>query len=171
MLLQELSWNAHKKDHITPILRQLHWLPIQKRICHKIISATYQSVHDNTPLYLSDLLQNTTLLAFSDQHLDLCLMFPGPGIPRQSSMASKPSDMSLPPSGMSSPRASRRRTLLSLSDLCWKPISLPRDVSQCNCVRAPALVCVLSEVDVAIITVCVCVCVCVCDSFFCYHYL
>ena len=105
--------------------------------------------------------KNTTLLAFSDQHLDLCLMFPGPGIPRQSSMASKPSDMSLPPSGMSSPRASRRRTLLSLSDLCWKPISLPRDVSQCNCVRAPALVCVLSEVDVAIITVCVCVCVCV----------
>ena len=46
-----------KKDHITPILRQLHWLPIQKRICHKIISATYRSVHDNTPLYLSDLLE------------------------------------------------------------------------------------------------------------------
>ena len=40
-----------KRDHITPILRQLHWLPIQKRICHKIISATYRSV------YLSDFLQ------------------------------------------------------------------------------------------------------------------
>jgi len=40
-----------KTDHITPILRQLHWLPIQKRICHKIISATYRSV------YLSDFLQ------------------------------------------------------------------------------------------------------------------
>ena len=46
-----------KTDHITPILRQLHWLPIQKRIRHKILSATYRSVHDNTPLYLSDLLQ------------------------------------------------------------------------------------------------------------------
>ena len=44
-------------DHITPILRQLHWFPIQKRICHKILSATYRSVPDNTPLYLSDLLQ------------------------------------------------------------------------------------------------------------------
>ena len=44
-------------DHITPILRQLHWLPIQKRIRHKILSATYRSVHDNTLLYLSDLLQ------------------------------------------------------------------------------------------------------------------
>ena len=46
-----------KTDHITPILRQLHWLPIQKLIHHKILSATYRSVHDNTPLYLSDLLQ------------------------------------------------------------------------------------------------------------------
>ena len=46
-----------KTDHITPILRQLHWLPIQKRIHHKILAATYRSVHDNTPLYLSDLLQ------------------------------------------------------------------------------------------------------------------
>ena len=130
-----------KTDHITPILRQLHWLPIQKRIRHKILSATYWSVHDNTPLYLS-ISKNTTLLAFSDQHLDLSLMFPGPGIPRQSGTASEPSDMSLPPSGMSSPRASRRRTPFSLSDLRWKPISLPRDDSQCDCVRAPALVCV-----------------------------
>ena len=39
--------------------------------------------------------KNTTLLAFSDQHLDLSLMFPGPGIPRQSGTASEPSDMSL----------------------------------------------------------------------------
>ena len=61
--------------------------------------------------------KNTTLLAFSDQHLDLSLMFPGPGIPRQSGTASEPSDMSLPPSGMSFPRASRRRTPFSLSDL------------------------------------------------------
>ena len=61
--------------------------------------------------------KNTTLLAFSDQHLDLSLMFPGPGIPRQSGTASEPSDMSLPPSGMSSPRASRRRTPFSFSDL------------------------------------------------------
>ena len=70
----------------------------------------------------------------------------------------------LPPSGMSSPRASMKRTPFSLSDLCWKPISLPRDDSQCNCVHAFALVRVLSEADVAIITPCVCVCVCVCAS-------
>ena len=164
-----MQQQQQKTDHITPILRQLHWLPIQKRICHKILSATYRSVHDNPPpppppptsLIFS---KNTTLLAFSDQHLDLSLMFPGPGIPRQSGTASEPSDMSHPPSGMSSPRASRR-TPFSLSDLRWKPISLPRDDSQCDSIRAPAMVCVLSEDDVAIITVCVYVYVCVCFFF------
>ena len=79
-------------------------------------SATYRSVHDNTPS-TSLISKNTTLLAFSDQHLDLSLMFPGPGIPKQSGTASEPSDMSLPPSGMSSSRASRRRTPFSFSDL------------------------------------------------------
>ena len=112
-----MKCNNKKTDHITPILRQLHWLPIQKRIRHKILSATYRSVHDNTPPTSLIFSKNTTLLAFSDQHLDLSLMFPGPGIPRQSGTASEPSDMSLPPSGMSSPRASRRRTPFSLSDL------------------------------------------------------
>ena len=34
---------------------------------------------------------------------------------------------------------------------------LPRDDSQCDRVRALALVCVLSEIDVATITLCVCV--------------
>ena len=86
-------------NHVTPILRQLHWLPIRK-----------------TPLSTSLIFSiYTPLLAFSYQHLDLSLMFPGPGIPRQSVTASEPSDMSLPPSGMSSPRASRRRTPFSLS--------------------------------------------------------
>ena len=106
-----------KADHITPILRQLRWLPIQKRIRHKILSATYRSVQDNTPSTSLIFSKNTTLLAFSDQHLDLSLMFPGPGIPRQSGSASEPSGVSLPPSGKSSSRASRRRTPLGLSDL------------------------------------------------------
>ena len=60
---------------------------------------------------------NATLLAFSDQHLDLSLMFPGLGTPSQSGTTSEPSGMSLPPSGMSSPRALKRRTPFSLSDL------------------------------------------------------
>ena len=33
--------------------------------------------------------KNTTFFAFSDQHLDLSLIFPGPGIPRQSGTAAR----------------------------------------------------------------------------------
>ena len=47
---------CRKTDHITPILRQLHWLPAHDRIHHKLLSATYLSVHGNAPLYLSELL-------------------------------------------------------------------------------------------------------------------
>ena len=32
------------------LLRQLHWLPIQKQIFYKILSATHGSVQENTPL-------------------------------------------------------------------------------------------------------------------------
>ena len=103
-----------KTDRITPILRELHWLPVQERSQHKLLSTTYQSVHGNTPLYLSnhrpdmtfavdwalktnDLstslmsLISTCLVSLSDQRLDLSLMFPGPAIVRQSDTASKPS--------------------------------------------------------------------------------
>ena len=75
-----------RTDHITSILRQLHRLPIQKRICHKIMSATGQFMivtPPPPPTYLIFSI-DTSLLAFSDQHLDLSMMFPGPGIPRQS---------------------------------------------------------------------------------------
>ena len=68
-----------KTDHITPILRQLHWLPIQKWICHKILSATYQSVHDNTPLYLSDLLQKHNPSRPLRSASRFSLMFPAQG--------------------------------------------------------------------------------------------
>ena len=160
MLLQELSWNAKKQITSLPFLGSFIGFLSRNGSATKF-SLPLTGQFMITPPSTSLISKNTTLLAFSDQHLDLSLMFPGPGIPRQSGTASEPSDMSLPPSGMSSPRASRRRTPFSLSDLCWKPISLPRDDSQCDCVCAPALVCVLSEVDVAIITLCVCVCVCV----------
>ena len=45
-----------KTDGIIPILRQLHWLPVHDCISHKVISATYLSVHGNGHLYLSEFL-------------------------------------------------------------------------------------------------------------------
>ena len=44
------------REHITPILRQLHWLPIKKRIQFKILLITYKALNNLAPSYLTDLL-------------------------------------------------------------------------------------------------------------------
>ncbi|KAK5918988.1 hypothetical protein CgunFtcFv8_022921 [Champsocephalus gunnari] len=43
-------------NHITPVLQQLHWLPVKSRIVFKILLLAFKAIHNLTPLYLSDLL-------------------------------------------------------------------------------------------------------------------
>ena len=43
--------------HITPILQNLHWLPVNMRIAYKINLLTYKSNTGLAPSYISDLLQ------------------------------------------------------------------------------------------------------------------
>ena len=45
-----------RRDHITPILRELHWLPIQKRIDFKVLNLTYKALHGEAPAYLQQLI-------------------------------------------------------------------------------------------------------------------
>ncbi|KAM4521909.1 uncharacterized protein PAE49_001834 [Odontesthes bonariensis] len=47
-------------DHITPVLIQLHWLPVQYRIHYKNLLLTYKALHNLAPTYLSDLLHQHT---------------------------------------------------------------------------------------------------------------
>lgn len=46
-----------KSCHITPILIDLHWLPIQYRIQYKILLLVYKCIHGESPVYLSSLVQ------------------------------------------------------------------------------------------------------------------
>ena len=41
-------------EHITPALRQLHWLPIRKRVDFKISTLVYRSLAGTAPVYLAD---------------------------------------------------------------------------------------------------------------------
>ena len=45
-----------KRAHITPVLRDLHWLPVVKRCQFKILVFTYKSLKIEAPSYISDLL-------------------------------------------------------------------------------------------------------------------
>jgi exonuclease III len=49
-----------KVDHITPILIQLHWLPIKYRIQYKLLLLTYKALHGQAPAYLQELLTITS---------------------------------------------------------------------------------------------------------------
>lgn len=48
------------RDHITPVLRELHWLPVSKRIEYKLLSLSYQSINKSGPEYLSELIPEYT---------------------------------------------------------------------------------------------------------------
>ena len=41
-------------EHITPILRQLHWLPVRRRVEFKMASLVYQVLSSKVPGYLAD---------------------------------------------------------------------------------------------------------------------
>ena len=51
-----LVTGARKYDHITPVLQQLHWLPIKARIIFKICLIVYKCLHGLAPAYLSDVI-------------------------------------------------------------------------------------------------------------------
>jgi hypothetical protein len=46
-----------KSDHITLVLNDLHWLPVQKRIEHKVLSLVFSCIKGCAPACLKELLQ------------------------------------------------------------------------------------------------------------------
>ena len=49
-----------KFDHITLILKDLHWLPTEERIQFKVLTMTYKALNGLAPKYLMDLLKPYT---------------------------------------------------------------------------------------------------------------
>ena len=47
---------SRKYDHITPLLKQLHWLPVTQRIKYKILLLTFKALNDQSPLYITDMI-------------------------------------------------------------------------------------------------------------------
>ena len=52
-----LFTRTSRRSHITPVLKDLHWLPIQYRIQFKILVITYKAAQGQSPLYVRNLLQ------------------------------------------------------------------------------------------------------------------
>ena len=58
-----------KYEHITPMLQELHWLPVEYRIIFKINLLTFKCLHNAVPSYLLERLETykpaTSLCSFS----------------------------------------------------------------------------------------------------------
>ena len=65
-----------RHNHITPVLRDLHWLRIHDRIIFKILLLTHTAVNNTAPEYLCDLIRlnvkSTTIRTRAS--FDLCLL-------------------------------------------------------------------------------------------------
>ena len=48
---------SRKSCHITPILKELHWLPVSQRIVFKLMLIVHKSVNNIAPIYISELLK------------------------------------------------------------------------------------------------------------------
>ena len=47
---------TRRSDHVTPIFRELHWLPVEMRIDHKILSLVYSCMNGKAPNSLQELI-------------------------------------------------------------------------------------------------------------------
>ena len=107
-----------KSDHITPVLRSLHWLPVSHRIQFKVLTLAYKVKHGLAPKYISELLipkkQPTTrvLRSSSTAHLE----FNSGPIPR-TRYGIDPSQSPLPLFGTISP-------FISVPHLHWTHLKL-----------------------------------------------
>ena len=70
--LQSVQNTTKKFDHITPVLIQLHWLPVHFRILFKVLLLVYNALNGMAPLYITELLSYRTCsrtLCSTDQKL------------------------------------------------------------------------------------------------------
>jgi len=73
-LILGLKWS----DHITPALKELHWLPVEQRISYKLCIMVHKCLHNQCPDYLCELFTNisdiptrSTLRSASDGKLNV----------------------------------------------------------------------------------------------------
>ena len=57
--------NTARYSHITSVMIDLHWLPVQFRIIFKIILVTFKALHGLAPPYLSDILSYEAHLRYN----------------------------------------------------------------------------------------------------------
>ena len=59
-----LITGSSRRDHITPVLKNLHWLPVKLRITFKILLLTYKILNGQSPSYLTSLISSCKFVLY-----------------------------------------------------------------------------------------------------------
>ena len=54
-------WKKSKRHHVTPLLKELHWLPVKYRIQYKLATLAFRHFDGTPPPYLSSSLHISTI--------------------------------------------------------------------------------------------------------------
>ena len=57
MLPQRLLSSTTRFDHISPVMKDLHWLPVKYRIMFKLVVYTFKALHGSAPTYIHQLIR------------------------------------------------------------------------------------------------------------------
>ena len=68
-----LVTRTRSSEHITPVLRRLHWLPVRQRITYKILLLTYKALNGMAPKYIADLFSRILRRGNYDLLQKICL--------------------------------------------------------------------------------------------------
>ena len=56
--LARVVTGTHRRDHISPVLVDLHWLPIRTRITYRIATLVFKIHEVKQPMYLAELIED-----------------------------------------------------------------------------------------------------------------
>ena len=62
-----MVFGVRRSEHITPVLEDLHWLPVSQRVVFKTALMVWKCVHGVTSAYLSDLCVPATAISGRQQ--------------------------------------------------------------------------------------------------------
>ena len=115
----KLIYRAPKFCHITPLLAELHWLPVRARIHYKIILITCNILHAHAPKYLSDLISIQQPSCYSLRRNDNGLLLKRPIANTKKTMGDRAFQIAAPLLWNKLPRSAREaRNLESFKSEC-----------------------------------------------------
>ena len=105
-------YRAHKLCHITPLLAELHWLPVRSRIHYKILLITFKILYGLSPKYLLDLISIQQPLSYYLRRNDNGRLLERPSVKTKKTLGDRAFQVAAPFLWNKLPRSAREATSL-----------------------------------------------------------